>query len=391
MKLNFIALAFAILTGIFSAVRAQEATNVDNLSTPAPAAPPARVSIVFVQCHGLGYGDLSCYGQKLFQTPNLDQLASEGVRCEKYFAGNIGSTPSPGVLMFGKNSAPTNGEVTVARRLQQVGYRTGLIGEWGLVAEPWKQGFDEFCGFLDDDQGRNYFAERIRRFIPHGFITESNTLIDYNDWLTIFDNAGGKKGRYLPDILISAACTWINDNYADQFNRHRPFFLLVNLPVPRSAHAGKDEFTVTSDAPFSEEKWPPAAKNRAALIARLDAGIGRIAAQLSAIHLTNDVLFIVSSAAPPETFANTNLNFLLPNGNVTSGKDRGAAPLPFIARWTGTIPALQTNTLNISAADFMPTALELSGQKIPKDLVGHSLLSAFTGAKTEQKTAEIPH
>lgn len=390
MKSNCFALALAAFTGIVSSVRAQDATNVAEAFTTIITAPTARPSIVFVQCHGLGYGDLSCYGQKLFQTPSLDQLASEGVRCENYFAGNIGSTPSPGVLMYGKNSAPTNGDVTIARRLQLAGYRTGLIGEWGLGDEPWKQGFDEFCGFLNDDEGRNYFSERIRRFIPNGWITDSNTFADYNDWEPIHANVGGKKSRYLPDILTSAACTWINQNYSDQFNNHRPFFLLLNLPVPRSARAGTDDFTVTSDAPFSDEKWPQAAKNRAALIARLDSGVGKIAAQLKANFLTNDVIFIVSSSAPPETFANTNLNFLLPNGNPALAKGNTAGPVPLIVRWTGTIPAGQTNVLNISAADFLPTALEIAGQKIPEELEGHTLLPAFTGAKPEKKTAAAP-
>ena len=378
MKFTRPVLLLTVMAGIFSAA-------------PAPAAePPARASILIVQCHGLGYGDLSCYGQKLFQTPNLDRLAAEGVRCENYFAGNIGSTPSPNALMFGKNSAPTNGEPTIARQLQQAGYRTGLIGEWALGEEPWKQGFDEFAGFIHDDEGRNYFADRIRRFIPHGWMTDSNTFTDYNDWETIHANVGGQKGRYVPEILIGAAGTWISANSSDKFNQRRPFFLLVNLPVPRSARAGTDEFTVTSDAPFSEEQWPQAAKNRAALITRLDAGIGKIMAQLATLQLTNNVLFIFTSAAPPEKFANTNLNFLSPDGAGVSAPKGAAAPLPFIARWPGIIPARQTNSMSISAADFAPTALEIIGQKIPEEMSGHSLLPVFSGEVAGKKRANGP-
>ena len=392
MKPNCLALVLAAFAGIATTPRAQDATNAPAAPAAEVAAiPAARTSIVFVQCRGLGYGDLSCYGQTLFQTPNFDQLAREGVRCLNYSAGNIGSSPSPGVLMYGKNAAPTNGEPTIARRLQQAGYRTGLIGEWTLGDEPWKQGFDEFCGYLDETEGRNYFAERIRRFAPHSWITDSNTLVDYNDWESIHANTGGKKGRYLPDILVNAACAWINQNYSDNFNNHRPFFLLLNLPVPLSAQAGTDDFTVPSDAPFSEEPWPAAAKNRAALITRLDAGLGKIVAQLAANHLTNEVLLIVSSSAPPEKFANTNLNFLRPNGIASSAKDRAAGPLPFIARWTGTIPAGQTTAANISAADFAPTALELAGRKIPENVEGRSLLPILTGEPAARKPAEAPH
>ena len=389
MKLNRLVLLLAALPGIFSPAHAQDSAGTNAAAAIVLTAPPARASIVLVQCHGLGYGDLSCYGQKLFQTPNLDKLAAEGVRCTSYFAGNIGATPSPGVLMFGKNSTPANGEASIAQRLQQAGYHTGLIGEWGLGDEPWKQGFDEFAGFIHDAEGRNYFSDFIWRYAPKGDVDWTNNVV--RPWVgreNIHANTGGQKGRYLPEILINAACAFIQNNQPDQFNGFRPFFLLVNLPVPRSARADADEFTVTSDAPFSNEKWPQAAKNRAALIARLDGSIGRITSQLAESHLTNNVVFNFASAAPPEKFANTNMNFLRPNGTSVSAKDRAAAPLPVIARWPGTIPAMQTNTLDISAADFAPTALEIAGLKMPEDLSGHSLLPVFTGGQKQHHSSE---
>ena len=66
-------------------------------------------------------------------------------------------------------------------------------------------------------------------------------------------------------------------------------------------------------------------------------------------------------------------------------------PLPFIARWTGTIPAGQTTAANISAADFAPTALELAGRKIPENVEGRSLLPILTGEPAARKPAEAPH
>lgn len=354
------------------------------------APPPPRASIIFVQCHGLGYGDLSCYGQKLFQTPNMDRLAAEGVRCVNYFSGNIGSTPSPGVLMFGKNSAAAANEPTLAQLLKNAGYHTGLLGEWGLGNEPWKQGFDDFAGFIHDDEGRNYFSDFIWRYDPKGDVDwTNNTVKPFNDREMIYENTGEKKGRYIPEILVNAACNFVDINQPDQFNGFRPFFLLLNLPVPRPARAGTDEFTVTSDAPFSEEKWPASAKNRTALITRLDAGIGRIASHLAERGMTNNVLFILTSSAPPEKFADTNLNFLLPNGAV-SPKDRLAAPLPFIARWPGMIPAHGTNAQSFSAADFGPTALEIAGQKPPETFTGRSLLAEFMTTPANKKPSRQP-
>jgi arylsulfatase A-like enzyme len=369
---------------LLSPARAQDAsTNIPVVM------PPSHASIILVQCHGLGYGDLSCYGQKLFQTPNLDRLATEGVRCVNYFAGNIGSTPSPGVLMFGKNSPSSAREPTLAQRLKDAGYHTGLLGEWTLGDEPWTQGFDEFAGFIRDDEGRNYFSDFLWRYDPKGTVDVTNNRI--SAWVgqeTIYENTGGKKGRYVPEILINAACNFININQPDQFNQRRPFFLLLNLPVPRPAHAGTDEFTVTSDAPFSEEPWPAAAKNRTALITRLDAGIGRIVSHLAERQMTNNLFFIFTSSAPPEKFANTNLNFLLPNGAV-GAKDRAAAPLPLIAHWPGTIPAHGTNALNFSAADIAPTALEVAGQPPPETFTGRSRLADFIRG-SPAKTNDLP-
>ena len=190
------ALWLAALTVWFSSAQAQENTNATALAAPVVTAPGARASIVLIQCHGLGYGDLSCYGQKLFQTPILEQLAAEGVRCTSYFAGNIGSTPSPGVLMFGKDSAPTNGDLTLAQRLQKAGYRTGLIGEWGLGDAPWTQGFDDFAGFIRDDEWRNYFSEYIWRYAPNSILDLTNNRAEaFVGKEAIHANVGGKKVR----------------------------------------------------------------------------------------------------------------------------------------------------------------------------------------------------
>ena len=71
----------------------------------APRVMPRRSSIILIVADGLGYGDLSCYGQTKFQTPNLDRLAAEGVRLTSYYAGDAVSSPSRAALMLGRDSA----------------------------------------------------------------------------------------------------------------------------------------------------------------------------------------------------------------------------------------------------------------------------------------------
>ena len=89
-------------------------------------------------------------------------------------------------------------------------------------------------------------------------------------------------------------------------------------------------------------------------------------------------MLVIASSAPPEKFANTNLNFLTPNGGAVVAKDRAAAPLPCIIYWPGAIPAGQTSSLVFSAADFGPTALEIAGQKPAAQFSGRSWLGEFT-------------
>src|SRR6266536_1481714 len=131
------------------------------------AAPP---NILLLQADDLGYGDLSAYGQSRFDTPALDRLAREGIRFTQYYAGSTVCAPSRTTLMTGLHTGHAwirgNGgmpggdvplrleDVTMAEVLQAAGYRTAVVGKWGLgqpgtTGEPNRQGFDHAFGFLD--------------------------------------------------------------------------------------------------------------------------------------------------------------------------------------------------------------------------------------------------
>jgi arylsulfatase A-like enzyme len=124
-----------------------------------------KPNIVFLLADDLGYGDLTCYGQKRIATPNIDELARQGVRFRQAYAGCTVCAPSRCALMTGKHSGHgtvrgnahpevplTPGDVTVAEVLQAAGYRTGMFGKWGLgdagtTGMPNMKGFDEFFGY----------------------------------------------------------------------------------------------------------------------------------------------------------------------------------------------------------------------------------------------------
>jgi arylsulfatase A-like enzyme len=126
------------------------------------AAAGDRPNIIFIMADDLGYGDLGCYGQKLVKTPRVDRMAQEGLMFTQCYAGAVVCAPSRSVLMTGQhtghtrvrnnkgqNTPPHDGQkgriplrledFTVAKLLQNAGYRTGITGKWGL-GEPGSTG-----------------------------------------------------------------------------------------------------------------------------------------------------------------------------------------------------------------------------------------------------------
>ena len=346
------------------------------------AAPAAlRPSIIFIQCHDLARGDLSCYGQTHFQTPALDRLAAAGVRCTHY-TGGAESAATTALLLAAPQNGAAGTEPNLAQRLQQSGYRTGLLGEWGLPGQPWALGFDEFAGFLDDSEGRSYYPETMWRHAPRSIIDPTtHALVAFTGRESIHANSGGRQGRYQPEILINAMINFVRINEPDPGNQYRPFFLMVNLPAPRSAAAGADEFPVPTDAPFTSEAWPAAAKNRAALITRLDEGISRLFEQLGKMKMSNNVAVFFSSSAAPEKFADPKLRFLLPAADFRSPTNSAPVTLPMLVRWPGKIPAGQVIDHPWTAADFARTALEIGSVPGATNAPGQSLLPLLSGKK----------
>lgn len=375
MKLNRLFVLLAALLPLVPAVRADN-ESLASIFTNVPhtaAAAPRRSSIIYIACHGIGLGDLSCYGQTNFLTPNLDKLAAEGTRFTDYRAAGDGLPSAQAALMAGPDAA-------LARRLQAAGYHTGLIGEWTLGAQPWTQGFNEFAGFISEQEAKNYYSGFIWRYAPHSIHNETNDQLDtFVGKRGIFDDQGNTGHTYLPDVFLSATVNFVRVNAPDFANHYQPFFLLVNLPAPRSATDGKDDFPVPTDAPFTGEKWPQAAKNRAAMISRIDEGVGRLLDQLNKLRLTNNVAIFFTGAVPPEKFADTNLNFLQVRGEVRGGNSEVRRRVPMIVRWPEHVPAGAVSKRPWSIADFAPTALDIALIKPAPGVKGISMLPVLLG------------
>jgi arylsulfatase A-like enzyme len=370
-----------------------------------PAAMPRRPSIILIVADGLGYGDLSCYGQTKFQTPNLDRLAAGGIRFMSYYAGDAVSSPSRAALMLGKDSGHlkqradvavplTADDITVAQVLKQSGYHTGLIGEWDLGDEnssgaPWKKGFDEFAGYFDPADAENYYADYIWRYAPRSTLNPTNKQMeDFIGKEMLYPNTGEKKGQYIPDIFTTAAINFVKNNQPDRVNRYRPFFLLVNYKIP-----GAGSGPVPTDAPFSGESWPQPEKNKTAMITRLDGYIGQLLEQLKKLGMTNNTVIFFTSDTGPQTNGGVDPQFFKSAGPFHGHFGdlyEGGLRVPMIAHWPGKIPAGQVSDFPCAAWDFLPTATAIALAQSPTNIDGISILPALFG-QTQTNRHETFH
>ena len=393
---------------ILPALLLEFSANAQSLVSSNTALPaiPRRASIILVVADGLGYGDLICYGQTNLQTPNLVKLAAEGTRFTSCYAGDAASSPARAALMLGKDSghlrqradadiALAPDETTVAQMLRQSGYHTGLIGEWNLGDEhssgaPWEKGFDEFAGYFDATDAENFYADYMWRLVPNETYDES-----YNDPINghwrqwnkadgsplpgkemIYANTRGKN-QYIPDLLTQAALKFIQINQPDKFNRFQPFFLALNYKIP-----GDGKGQVPTDAPFSEEKWPQLAKDKAAMIARLDGFIGQLEEQLQRLGMTNNAAVFFTSDTGPQQ-GGVDPKFFQSAGTFRGGRGElyeGGLRVPLIVHWPGTIYAGGVNDTPVAAWDIAPTLLDIAFAKPTTNFDGISLLPALSGS-----------
>ena len=383
-------LASAALPGFAPGANAQLSFVFTN--SP-PAAMPRRPGIILIVADRLGYGDLSCYGQTKFQTPNLDRLATEGIRFTNYYAGGAANAPALAALLLGRDSehlrqradagvplAP--GDVTVAQILRQSGYHTGLIGEWDLGDDatsgaPWKKGFDEFAGYFDPHDATNYYADYMWHFAPKAIVTTNNQMADYIGREMLYPNTGGNRGQYIPDLMTTAALNFIQNNQPDQFNRFRPFFLLLHYSIP-----GAGNGPVPTDAPYSDEPWPQPQKNKAAMITRLDGYIGQLLEQLQKLNLTNETVTFFTSDIGPKPGGGVDPGFF--QSIVSSNNLR----VPMIVHWPGKIQPGRVSAFAWTASDFLPTATAIALLKPQPDIDGVSILPTLSG-QTQTNRHEI--
>ena len=382
---NFCKSLCIALAAILSPGTLRAQTN-DLKKMPPPAA-PRRPSIILILADNIGYGDLGSYGQTKIKTPNLDKLASEGARFTSFYAGSPDDAPSRAGLMTGMeprhlhagfNEVLPADALTIAAILKQQGYYTGLVGEWNLgdtgALMPDKKGFDDFAGFLNANHARDYFTDRLWRHDP-----------EHGDSQMVFsENEDGKRGLFMPDILTTAATNFVRIHKPELLNHYRPFFLCLSYPVPHVTASA----TPPGNSPYADAEWPPLQRIRAALISRMDDGIGKLMGELDSLKIAANTVVIFTSIGGPENDNGIPREFFNSSGPLRGGQGsvyEGGLRVPMIVRWPARIKSGRVSDFTWAAWDLLPTAAEIAMTKTPEKLDGISALPTLEGRR--QKNA----
>ena len=340
-------------------------------------------NIVLIVADDLGYGDLGCYGQQLIKTPNIDQLAAEGVLFKQAYAGGPVCTSSRSVLMTGlhnghgpaRDNIPhyhtylSDEDVTIAEVLKKAGYRTGGVGKWslgdaGTIGRATNQGFDTWFGYLNQDHAHYYYTE---------YLDDDEARIE-------FPNNSISREHYSHDLLTERALRFIRES------SEQPFFLYAAFTVPHFAAADEDpdRFSVPTTRPYSERDWDERSKKYASMVHMLDRDVGRIVDLLDALDLTEKTVVVFTSDNGGHSINGNRFRSSGPLRGYKRDLTEGGIRVPFIAHWPGTIPSGKISSEVIAFQDLLPTFAELAGVTSPALIDGISVVDALQGNRLTQ-------
>jgi arylsulfatase A len=373
-----------------------------------------RPNIIFIMADDLGTGHLGFNGQTKIRTPNIDRLRSQGRYFSQAYAGCAVCAPSRSVLMTGYHMGHTSvrgnsggipllaQDVTVGEVLKKAGYATGGFGKWGLGdahsdGMATRQGFDTFFGYYDQVHAHSYYPPYLwhndaKYYLPGNSGRESDGL------------TGDVRVQYSHDEIHTKALDFI------QAHRDKPFFCYVPFTIPHtellvpedslSEYAG--EFPepnpyVTPSKHYQDQPQPRAAF--AAMVTRMDRGVGQIMRLLEQLNLDNKTIVFFTSDNGAQGGGGPDPEFFRGNMHLRGAKGmmyEGGIRVPMIVRWTGRIPANTASDEPCYFADVMPTLAELTGAgpHVPRGIDGISMLPAILGEDVvgrKQESHEFMH
>ena len=369
-----------------------------------------KPNVIFIVADDLGYGDLSCYGQMKFQTPNIDRLALNGMRFTQFYSGATVSAPSRCSLLTGMHTGHAairgNKEVqpegqqplpagtrTIFNVFKDAGYTTGAFGKWGLgypgsEGAPENQFVDVFFGYNCQRLAHNYYPAHLW----------------HNDKkIELHENDNGAFGIYAPDLIQEHTLQFIEDN------KDNPFFLFVPciLPhaellvpedsiiakfrglYPETPFKGTDDGMWFRNGGYCSQEEPRA--TFAAMVYRLDVYVGQIVEKLKEMGLYDNTIIFFSSDNGPHEEGGADPDFFNSNG-ICRGIKRdlyeGGIRVPMIVSWNKNIASGTESDLICTFWDMMPTFSEIVGIKV-NNVDGMSILPALTGKGVQKQHSHL--
>lgn len=330
-------------------------------------------NVVVILADDLGWGDVGYHGSDI-ETPNIDRLAKEGMRLERFYATPICS-PTRSALMTGRDPiklglgnavlmAWQDGGVDLGERFmpesyQEAGYDTAMIGKWhlGHTIEqhlPNARGFDHFHGHLHTQV--SYFEHEFAK--GHDFQENGKSVKHEGKYAT--DVHGEEAVRYLKEVR----------------DKSKPFFLYVPFLAPHSPMEAKDEdlakYPRRLDLPTATQK------TYAAMVDNMDQQIGRILDTLDEQGIAdNTIVLFFSDNGGFENYGSD-------NGPLRGGKletFEGGIRVPAVIRWPEVLPANSVNDAVVSVMDLFPTLASATGVEsgIEKEIDGIDRWQAVLG------------
>ena len=364
-------------------------------------------NIIYILADDLGYGDLSVYGQKKFQTPNIDKLAAHGMLFTQHYSGSTVCAPSRSALMTGMHTGHTvvrgnygikpegqfpipDSTLTIAEVLKKAGYSTGAFGKWGLgypgsEGDPNNQGFDTFYGYNCQTIGHNYY--------PYHLWSNQDSIV-------LPQNSGTKKGIYAPSLIHEKTLQFIEEN------KDRPFFAYVPSIIPHAELVAPEEVLNRFRGKYLPEKvykgidegpkykiggYGSQTESHAAfaaMVSILDEQVGEIVQKVNDLGIADNTIIIFTSDNGPHLEGGADPDYFDSNGLLKGYKRdlyEGGIRVPMMVKWPNKIKP-GTVTGHVSAFwDVFPTLAEIAGVKETSGLDGISLLPTLLGNSTEQK------
>lgn len=363
-----------------------------------PNTPP---NIVYIMADDLGHGELGCFGQTKIPTPNIDRLAAEGIKFTRSYSASPVCAPTRASLLTGKHQGhasirgnkeqgdfTANGvegqfplpqsETTIPELLKKVGYRTGIVGKWGLGGplpdqHPLAHGFDRFYGYICQRRSHTFYPPYLwsdyQPDLLNNPVHNAHQKIDkpLATEQEYYDRYGGT--TYSATRMIEECQKFIVSS------KKQPFFLYYAPTLPHAAlQAPKewvDKFPRDWDAgPYlGQSGYLPNARPRAtyaAMIAYLDHTVGAIIQTLEKQGVAENTLIIFTSDNGATFNGGVDRPFFQSNGPLREGKTtlyEGGIRVPYVARWPGRIKPGTVNTDVNVCYDALPTLADIAGVK----------------------------